>query len=134
MRDSRLFRRALRVDLVHVSVFIVRALTFGTQKNRDARSARADAVVAAAGLSLAVVALHRDARAPVGAGLLLNTTGCAATLLFLARKKNHGRRTPWWWTAYLLIGGNTVSLAYLAAGGHTRSTPTHSIADQGMTG
>jgi hypothetical protein len=134
MRDSRLFRRALRVDLVHVSVFIVRALTYGTQANRDARSARADAVVAAAGLSLAVVALHRDARAPVSAGLLLNTTGCAATLVLLARKKNHGRRTPWWWTTYLLIGGNTVSLAYLAAGGHSRPTRMRSIADERTTG
>jgi hypothetical protein len=133
MRSSRLFRRALCADYVHVSVFVVRALTFGTQANHAARSARADAVVAAAGLSLAMVALYRDSRALVGAGLLLNTTGCAATLLFLARKKNHGRRAPWWWTMYLLIGGNTVSLAYLAAGAYARSTPPHLIADQGTT-
>lgn len=125
MRDLRLFRLALRLDIVHVSVFAVRALALRAQANREARSARADAVVAAAGLSLAVVALRRDAQAPVRAGLLLNTAGCVATLMLLARGEAHARLTPRWWTTYLLVGGNALSVAYLAASrsSHTRPVP-----------
>jgi hypothetical protein len=119
MRISPLFRRAMNFDIAHVTVFIIRALTFRTQATPEARSARADAVVAAAGLSLAVVAFRRDSRVPVVAGLLLNTTGCVVTLMRHARNEPHSRRAPWSWTAYLLVGGNAVSLAYLAAGGGT---------------
>lgn len=119
MRHPRLFRWALRLDIAHVSVFLARALASGTQVNSDARAARADAAVAAAGLSLAVAALHRDARTPVIAGLVLNTTGCIVTFRFLARDMTHARRAPWWWTAYLLAGGNAVSVAYLLAAGQT---------------
>jgi hypothetical protein len=116
MRASPLFRRALRLDIAHVTVFIVRALTFRTHANPEARSARSDAVVAAAGLSLAVVAFRRDARAAVTAGLLLNTAGCAVTLIRHTRHEPHPRPMSCLWTAYLLAGGNAVSLAYLAAG------------------
>lgn len=125
MRDLRLFRLALGLDIVHVSVFAVRALALRTQADREARSARADAVVAAAGFSLAVVALRRDAQAPVRAGLLLNTAGCVATLLLPARGGAHTRPAPRWWTTYLLIGGDAVSVAYLAASrsSHTRPVP-----------
>jgi hypothetical protein len=119
MRASPLFRRAMTLDIAHVTIFVVRALTFRTQATPTARSARADAAVAAAGLSLAVVALGQDARVPVVAGLLLNTTGCVVTLMRHARNEPHSRRAPWSWTAYLLVGGNAVSLAYLAAGGGT---------------
>jgi hypothetical protein len=117
MRISPLFRRAMTLDIALVTIFIIRALTFKTQASLSARSARADAAVAAAGLSLAVVALRQDARMPVVAGLLLNTTGCVVTLMRHAR--NEPRRAPWSWTAYLLVGGNAVGLAYLAAGGGT---------------
>lgn len=116
MRISRLFRRAMTLDIAHVTIFIIRALTFRTQTSLSARSARADAAVAAAGLSLAVIAFRHDARMPVVAGLLLNTTGCVVTLMLHARNEPHSRRAPWSWTAYLLVGGNAVSLAYLAAG------------------
>jgi hypothetical protein len=121
MRDSPLFRRAMSLDIAHVTIFIIRALRVRTRATSEARSARADAVVAAAGLSLAVVAFRRDARMPVVAGLLLNTTGCVATLMRHARDEPHSRRAPWSWTGYLLVGGNAVSLAYLAAGRRTDS-------------
>jgi hypothetical protein len=117
MRASPLFRRAMHFDIAHVTVFIIRALTFRTQATPEAQSARADAAVAAAGLSLALVASYRDTRMPVIAGLLLNTTGCVMTLVRQARNEPHLRRAPWSWTAYLLFGGNAVSLAYLAASG-----------------
>jgi hypothetical protein len=123
MRHPQLFRWALRLDVVHVSVFVARALTSERQPSRHARSSRTDAVVAAAGLSLAVVALHRDARAPVSAGLFLNTAGCILTFLLLGRDETHARRASWWWTAYLLVGGDALSMAYLAASGRTRPTP-----------
>jgi hypothetical protein len=109
----------MNFDIAHVTIFIIRALTYRTQATPEARSARADAVVAAAGLSLAVVAFRRDARVPVVAGLLLNTTGCVVILMRDARNEPHSRRAPWSWTAYLLVGGSAVSLAYLAAGGGT---------------
>jgi hypothetical protein len=111
-----LFHRALCLDAAHVTVFVIRALTFRTQATHEARTARADAVVAAAGLSLAATARRRDARAPVSAGLALNTTGCVLTLVHHARDRPPSRPTYLWWTAYLLVGGNAVSLAYLAAG------------------
>jgi hypothetical protein len=88
MKNSPLFRAALHLDIVNVTAFVVRALLFGTQTNLEARSARADAVVAAAGLSLAAVAFRHDTRAPIGAGLILNTTGCAVTLIL------HPPQTP----------------------------------------
>jgi hypothetical protein len=110
MRNSQLYRRALRLDVAHVSIFIVRAVTFRTQASHDARSARADALVAVCGLSLAVIALRRDARTPVAAGLLLNTTGCVVTLMLQARNRTSTRGTPWLWTTYLLIGGDAVSI------------------------
>jgi hypothetical protein len=122
MRHPQLFRWALRLDIAHVSVFIARALTSETQPNRPARSSRSDAVVAAAGLSLAVVALHRDTRAPVSAGLFLNTAGCILTFMLLLRDETHVRRASWWWTTYLLVGGNALSAAYLAASSRTRPT------------
>jgi hypothetical protein len=122
MRHPQLFRWALRVDIVHVSVFIVRALTSETQLSRNVRSARTDAVVAAAGLSLAVVAQHRETRAPVSAGLFVNTAGCILTFMLLVRDETHARRASWWWTTYLLVGGNALSVAYLAASNHTRPT------------
>jgi hypothetical protein len=114
-----LFRWALRLDAAHVTVFTLRALTSRAQagpRARAARAARADAIVAAAGLALAVAAWRRDARAPVAAGLVLNTTGCLLTLVLHARAQPPSRPTSLWWTTYLLIGGDAVSLAYLAAG------------------
>jgi hypothetical protein len=116
VKESPLFRRAMGLDIAHVTIFIIRALRVRTRATSEARSARADAVVAAAGLSLAVVAFRRDTRVPVVAGLLLNTTGCVATLVRHARDEPHPRRAPRSWTGYLLVGGNAVSLAYLAAG------------------
>jgi hypothetical protein len=115
-RSSRVFRRALCLDAMHVTVFVLRALTYGTRRTPRARSARADAVVAAVGLSLAVIAVRRNTRTPVVAGLLVNTTGCAVTLMLYDRDKSQSQRLPGWWSTYLLIGGNAVSLAYLAAG------------------
>ena len=120
VRDLQLFRRALGLDAVHVTVFVVRALTFRAQTDAEARSARADAIVAAAGLTLAVVARRRGARAPVAVGLLLNTAGCIATFMLHARDDPRSRRAPWW-TTYLLVGGDALSLVYLAAGGHRSS-------------
>jgi hypothetical protein len=122
MRHPQLFRWALRLDVVHVSVFVARALTSERQPDRRARSSRTDAVVAAAGLSLAVVALHRDARAPVSVGLFLNTAGCILTFMLLLRDGAHLRRGSWWWTTYLLVGGDALSVAYLAASSRTRPT------------
>jgi hypothetical protein len=116
MRNSQLYRRALRLDVAHVSIFVVRAVMSGHQASHDARSARADALVAVCGLSLAVTALLRDARTPVVAGLLVNTTGCVVTLMSQARIRTSARGTPWLWTTHLLIGGDAVSVAYLAAG------------------
>lgn len=111
-----MFRWALRLDAAHVTVFTLRALTSRAQAGPRARAARADAIVAAAGLALAVAAWRRDARAPVAAGLVLNTTGCLLTLVLHARDQPPSRPTSLSWTTYLLIGGDAVSLAYLAAG------------------
>jgi hypothetical protein len=123
MRNSQLYRRALRLDVAHVSIFVVRAVMSGHQASHDARSARADALVAVCGLSLAVTALLRDARTPVVAGLLVNTTGCVVTLMSQARIRTSARGTPWLWTTYLLIGGDAVSVAYLAAGAGACTAP-----------
>jgi hypothetical protein len=123
MKHPQLFRWALRLDVAHVSALIVRALTSETQPGPHARSSRTDAVVAAAGLSLAVVAQHRDTRAPVSAGLFVNTAGCILAFMLLLRDEPHARRASWWWTTYLLVGGNALTVAYLAASSRARPTP-----------
>lgn len=132
LRSARLraYRVAGAVDAAHVTAFVFRAVLVGRDRSARAVAARGDALVAVAGLALAVLAgrLLRgdlaDGRAPrravrrlLVAGLLVNTVG--TTLLLAAPGSSAGRvrrsRTGRAATAYLLVGGDLVSVAYLLA-------------------
>jgi hypothetical protein len=133
MTPDRVWRLALAVDAAHVAVFVARAAVRAAGPDPRRRwSAVEDAAVGLAGLALAVRAGRRrgwlgpprraaDETSPGGAsaglhllaGLVVNTVGASAVLACSSsRVLGRGSRA---WTTWLLVGGDVLSVVYLAA-------------------